>query len=157
MDFMADRLADGSRFRVLNVVDVCSRECIGIAADRSFPTKRVTAYLDAWIAQQGKPRSIQVDNGTEFTANAFDAWTYAQAVEVHFITPGKPVENAVIESFNGKLRDECLNTSWFETLDIARTELEDWRTDSNETRPHSSLGDIPPAQYVANLMEWEAP
>lgn len=93
----------------------------------------------------------------EFTANAFDAWAYAQAVSVHFITPGKPVENAIIESFNGKLRDECLNASWFETLEDARTELEDWRTDFNETRPHSSLGNVPPAQYVANLMEWAAP
>ena len=100
------------------------------------------------------PRSIQVDNGTEFTANEFDAWAYAHKIDVHFITPGRPVENAVIESFNGKLRDECLNANWFESLEDARPQLEHWRTDYNETRPHSSLGGIPPAQYVANLIEW---
>ena len=157
MDFMADRFSDGSPYRVLNVVDMCTRECIGIAADRSFPTTRVTAYLDLWIAEHGVPRSIQVDNGTEFTANEFDAWAYAHKIDVHFITPGRPVENAIIESFNGKLRDECLNANWFESLEDARPQLEHWRTDYNETRPHSSLGGIPPAQYVANLIEWASP
>lgn len=154
---MADRLSEGERYRVLNVVDVCTRQCIGIAAHRSFPTKRVTAYVDLWIEEHGKPKAIQVDNGTEFTANAFDAWAYAREVDVHFITPGRPVENAVIESFNGKLRDECLNASWFDTLEQARHELANWRTDYNETRPHSSLGGLAPAQYVANLMEWASP
>lgn len=104
----------------------------------------------------GSPRRSQVDNGTEFTANAFDAWAYECGIEVHFITPGRPIENAVIESFNGKLRDECLNTSWFETLKQARDGIESWRTDYNHVRPHSSLGDVPPAQYAANLVEWSA-
>ena len=156
MDFMSDRLGSGRLYRIFNVVDVCSRTCIGNAVDHAFPAGRVTAYLDAWIAEHGKPAAIQVDNGTEFTANAFDAWAYERGIAVHFITPGRPVENAVIESFNGKLRDECLNTTWFETLDEARNGIESWRTDYNHVRPHSSLGDVPPAQYVANLLEWAA-
>jgi putative transposase len=157
MDFMADRLATGERFRTLNVVDVSSRTCIGIAAERSFPSERVTELLDAWIGAHGKPEGIQVDNGTEFTSNRFDAWAYERGIAVHFITPGRPVENAVIESFNGNLRDECLNVSWFETLEEAQALIESWRRDYNEQRPHSSLGNVPPAQYVANLMEWAAP
>ena len=98
-----------------------------------------------------------MDNGTEFTSNHFDAWAYDRGIAVHFISPGRPVENAVIESFNGKLRDECLNANWFESLDETRTLIESWRTDYNEQRPHSALENIPPAQYVANLMEWAAP
>ena len=157
MDFMADRLANGAKFRTLNVLDVSTRECVGIAIERSFPSERVTAFLDMRIAEHGKPSGIQVDNGTEFTSNHFDAWAYERGIAVHFITPGRPVENAVIESFNGKLRDECLNTNWFETLDEARALIASWRTDYNEERPHSALGNIPPAQYVANLIEWAAP
>jgi putative transposase len=124
--------------------------------DRSFSAEKVTAYLDLWIREHGKPRAIQVDNGTEFTSNAFDAWAYERGIEIHYITPGRPVENGLIESFNGKLRDECLNASWFETLEQAKEEIESWRTDYNEQRPHSALGNVPPAQYVANLMEWAA-
>ena len=157
LDFMSDRLADGSKFRTLNGVDVTSRTCVGIAVEGSFSADLVTDYLDGWIEDHGKPAGIQVDNGTEFTSNAFDAWAYARGIQVHFITPGRPVENAVIESFNGKLRDECLNASWFESLEQARGEIESWRTDYNEQRPHSSLGDLAPAEYVANLMQWAAP
>jgi putative transposase len=157
MDFMADRLATGERFRTLNVLDITSRECVGIAAARSFPSDRVTDCLDTWIGEHGKPAGIQVDNGTEFTSNHFDAWAYGRGIAVHFITPGRPTENGVIESFNGKLRDECLNANWFDTLDDARGLIESWRTDYNEQRPHSALGNIPPAQYVANLMEWASP
>jgi putative transposase len=116
MDFMSDRLATGERFRTLNVLDITSRECVGIAAARSFPSDRVTDCLDTWIREHGKPAGIQVDNGTEFTSNHFDAWAYDRGIAVHFITPGQPTENGVIESFNGKLRDECLNANWFETL-----------------------------------------
>ena len=105
MDFMSDRLGSGRVNRPFNVVDVCSRTCVGTAVDHLFPASRVTAYLGAWIAEHGKPSAIQGDNGTEFTANAFDAWAYERGIAVHFITPGKPVENAVIESFDGKLRD----------------------------------------------------
>jgi putative transposase len=151
---MADRLGNGERFRTLNAIDGATRECVGVAVERSFPSHRVTDYLDRWIARRGKPAAIQLDNGTEFTANVFDAWAYERGIALHFITPGRPTENSFIESFNGKLRDECLNASWFDTIDQARSEIEDWRTDYNEARPHSSLGDVPPAQYVANLIEW---
>jgi putative transposase len=156
MDFMADRLATGARFRTLNVLDVSTRQCVGIGVERSFSADTVTDFLDERIDEHGKPAGIQVDNGTEFTSNQFDAWAYDRGIAVHFISPGRPVENAVIESFNGKLRDECLNVNWFESLDEARTLITSWRTDYNEQRPHSALGNIPPAQYVANLMEWAA-
>ena len=157
MDFMADCLASGERFRTLNALDVSSRICVGIATERSFPSERVTEFLDLWIEAHGKPSGIQVDNGTEFTSNHFDAWAYDRGIAVHFITPGRPVENAVIESFNGKLRDECLNANWFDTLGDAQTLIESWGTDYNEQRPHSALGNVPPAQYVANLIEWASP
>jgi putative transposase len=152
--FMADRLGTGEQFRTFNAIDSASRRCVGIAVEKTFPSEVVTTYLDRWIAEYGKPDAIQLDNGTEFTANAFDAWAYEREIALHFITPGKPTENSFIESFNGRLRDELLNASWFDTLDQARREVETWRTDYNETRPHSSLGNVPPAQYVANLIEW---
>ena len=157
MDFMADRLATGAKFRTLNVLDVLTRQCVGIGVERSFSADKVTDFLDERVQEHGKPAGIQVDNGTEFTSNHFDAWAYDRGSAVHFITPGRPVENAVIESFNGKLRDECLNANWFESLDEARALIASWRTDYNEQRPHSALGNIPPAQYVANLMEWATP
>jgi putative transposase len=154
IDFMADRLGTGEKFRAFNAIDGASRQCVGIAVEKAFPSSRVTAYLDAWIAEHGKPSAIQLDNGTEFTANVFDAWAYERGIALHFITPGRPTENGFIESFNGKLRDELLNASWFVSLEEARAAVESWRTDYNETRPHSSLGNVPPAQYVANLIEW---
>jgi len=157
MDFMADRLSNGTRFRTFNALDVSTRKCVGISVARSFSAERVTGLIDEWISEHGKPSGIQVDNGTEFTSNHFDAWAYERGISIHFITPGRPVENAIIESFNGKLRDECLNTNWFDTLEQAGTEIETWRTDYNEQRPHSALGNIPPAQYVANLIEWASP
>ncbi len=157
MDFVYDRLGAGESFRTLNVIDISSRMSIGIAVERSFASLKVTEYLDRWIVVHGRPGGIQVDNGTEFTANHFDAWAYRRTIPVHFITPGRPTENGMIESFNGKLRDECLNASWFTSLDHAREVIENWRTDYNEQRPHSSLGNVPPAEYVANLMEWATP
>jgi len=99
----------------------------------------------------GAPRTIQVDNGTEFTSNHFDAWAYLRGIDVDFIRPGKPVDNAHIESFNGRLRDECLNSKWFESLDDARKALQAWRWDYNEVRPHSSLGDMPPSAFAAQI------
>jgi putative transposase len=153
---MADRLVDGRKFRLLNAIDHYTRECVGIAVEASFPAEKVTAYLDRWLRARGKPAALVLDNGTEFTSNHFDAWAYAKGIEMNFIRPGRPVENALIESFNGKLRDECLNASWFETLEEAKEVIESWRRDYNEERPHSALGNVPPAQYVANLIEWAA-
>lgn len=154
IDFMADRLSDGAKYRVLTSIDCASRRCVGLGVERSFPSEEVTVYLDRFIERFGKPQGIQLDNGTEFTANAFDAWAHARGIALHFITPGKPTENGMIESFNGKLRAECLSASWFESLDQARSEIESWRTDYNEQRPHSSLGGRTPAVAAANLMYW---
>ncbi len=104
-----------------------------------------------WASYFGLGQTIQVDNGTEFTSNHFDAWAYLRGIDVDFIRPGKPVDNAHIESFNGRLRDECLNSKWFESLDDARKALQDWRRDYNEVRPHSSLGDMPPSAFAARI------
>jgi putative transposase len=151
-DFVSDALADGRRIRVLTVLDVCSRECLALAAAGSFPASRVTQALDGVIAKRGTPTVITLDHGTEFTGRHFDAWAYRQGIRIDFIRPGHPVENAFIESFNGRLRDECLNIHWWQDLDEARQALEDWRRDYNEMRPHSSLADLVPAAYVAVLL-----
>ena len=153
MDFMSDRLADGRAFRVLTVVDQFSRECPLLEADRSLTGKRVVECLDrlAWFA--GQPESITVDNGSEFCSRALDAWAYQHGVRLDFIRPGRPAENGFIESFNGKLRDECLNTEIFFTLEDARQKLEHWRKDYNEQRPHSALGGLPPMEHLRRIME----
>jgi putative transposase len=151
-DFVSDALADGRRIRVLTVLDVCSRECLALEAAMSFPADRVTQTLDRVIAERKTPTVITLDHGTEFTGRRFDAWAYRQGIRVDFIRPGRPVENAFIESFNGRLRDECLNTHWWHDLDEARRTLEDWRRDYNEMRPHSSLADLVPTVYVAALL-----
>jgi putative transposase len=143
MDFVADSLSDGRRIRVLTVIDSFTRECLALKVAKSLPSQSVTETLNQVIAHRGVPRTIQVDNGTEFTSNHFDAWAYFRGIHVDFIRPGKPVDNAHIESFNGRLRDECLNAKWFESLDDARKALQDWRRDYNEVRPHSSFGDMP--------------
>lgn len=140
IDFTQDRMATGERFRTLNVVDVSTRKCVGIAAERSFPWQRITALLDTWIQEHGKPDGIQVDNGTEFTSNDFVAWAYDRGFAIHFITPGRPVEDAVIERFNRKLRDQCLNADSFEQV---RALIETWSKDCDEPRTHSALGNIP--------------
>ena len=151
MDFVSDALADGRRIRVLTVIDSFTRECLALKIARSLPSRVVTEALDKVIARRGRPQTIQVDNGSEFTSNHFDAWAYANGLEVDFIRPGKPVDNAHIESFNGRLRDECLNARWFESVDDARQALQAWRRDYNQVRPHSSLGDLPPAVFAAQV------
>ena len=152
IDFVSDALADGRKFRVLTVMDVCSREALAVTAQTSFPSVKVTAILHRLIHGRRRPSVITLDNGTEFTSKHFDAWAYRNNIKLDFIRPGKPVENCFIESFNGRLRDECLNVHWFETLDEARLILEDWRRDFNETRPHSSLSDRVPKLYLQNLL-----
>ena len=147
MDFMGDTLADGRSFRVLNLVDDASRECVASEVDLSLPGGRVVRVLDRVVAERGKPQRIVVDNGPEFTGKALDQWAYDNGVELVFIRPGKPVENCFVESFNGKMRDECLNAHWFTTLAEARRVIELWRHDYNHVRPHSSLGGLSPAQF----------
>ncbi|MEM7482945.1 MAG: IS3 family transposase [Acidobacteriota bacterium] len=154
LDFMADSLHDGRRFRVLTVIDQYTRECVALHAAPSIPAAQVTKILDAAIRERETPESLTVDHGTEFTSRHFDAWAWSQGLTLDFIRPGRPVENAYIESFNGKLRDECLNQCWFIDLEDARRALKAWRHEYNESRPHASLQGRAPAQYAAQLLTW---
>ncbi len=138
---------------MLTVIDIHSRECLALEADVSLPSRRVTDVLEKVVAQRGAPIALTLDNGTEFTSNHFDAWAYTAGIQLDFISPGRPVENGYIESFNGKLRDECLSQSWFLSLSEAQEQLEGWRREYNETRPHSSLGYLAPAVYVQQLQQ----
>jgi putative transposase len=149
MDFMADTLADGRGFRTLNIVDDFTRECVAIEVDRSLPGARVVRVLERLAAMTGLPRVIVSDNGPEFAGRTLDAWAYRQGVELRFIRPGKPIENAYVESFNGKFRDECLNEHWFLSVAEAQQIIEAWRVDYNTVRPHRSLGQLTPAAYAA--------
>lgn len=148
MDFTTDTLADGRGFRTLNIVDDYTRECVAIEVDRSLPGLRVARVLDRLHATIGLPSSIVVDNGPEFAGRTLDAWAYARAVTLRFIRPGKPIENAYVESFNGKFRDECLNEHWFVSVADAKATIEAWRVDYNTVRPHSSLADRTPDQFA---------
>jgi putative transposase len=148
MDFVADTLLDGRRFRALTVVDNYSRHSQIIEPDFTLTGKKVVAALERVAKQCGYPKIITVDNGSEFTSKALDAWAYAHEVKLDVIRPGKPVENAVIESFNGRFRDECLNAQVFVSLHDARQKIEAWRIDYNERRPHGSLGNLTPQEFV---------
>jgi putative transposase len=150
MDFVAQRLADGRWIRVLTVVDQFIRECLCLHADASLSGEKVAAALDAVVAERGAPLSITVDNGTKFASRAMDLWADANGVHLDFIRPGRPVENGYIESFNGKLRDECLNVEVFFTVADARGKLAGWREDYNQHRPHSALDDRTPSEFVAS-------
>jgi putative transposase len=151
MDFVHDTLASGRKFRTLNVVDDKTREALAIEVDTSLGGSRVVRVLDRLVASLGAPQVIVCDNGPEFTGRALDEWAYRTGVKIHFIQPGKPTQNAYIESFNGKFRDECLNEHWFLDLKDARDKIEAWRVDYNEVRPHSSLGDMTPKEYLSTL------
>jgi len=148
MDFMADTLADGRGFRTLNVVDDFTRECVAIEVDRSLPGLRVVRVLDRLAETVGLPAVLVLDNGPEFSGRALDTWAYARRVHLRFIRPGKPIENAFVESFNGKFRDECLNEHWFASVTEARTLIEAWRVDYNTVRPHSALGGETPLHFA---------
>lgn len=153
LDFMADSRHDGRRFRVLTVLDQFSRECVALHASASIPAAAVTEILDQAIAERGAaPDSLRVDNGTEFTSRHFDACAWAKNLTLDFIKPGRPIENAHIESFNGRVRDECLNENWFTSLADAQRALAAWRRNYNESRPHSSLGGLAPNEFVASLL-----
>lgn len=148
MDFVSERLYDGRWFRVLTVVDQFTRECLLLLADSSLTGQKVALALSQVLAEREAPESITVDNGTEFASKAMDAWAYQYRVQLDFIRPGRPVENGYIESFNGRLRDECLNVHVFFTLADVREKLELWREDYNQIRPHSALGDYAPRQFA---------
>ena len=152
LDFVSDALSDGRRFRVLCVVDDCTREALATIVDRSLSGARMVRELDTVIGQRGKPEMIVSDNGTEMTSHAVLAWCQDTGIEWHYIAPGKPTQNAFVESFNGRLRDECLNESLFSNLAEARNIIESWRQDYNTTRPHTSLGGIAPADYARKLI-----
>jgi putative transposase len=149
MDFVHDGLADGRRIRCLNVVDDCTRESIVIEVDTSISGERVARVLDRIAGLRPLPQMIRVDHGPEFTSLALDAWAHGRGVKLAFTQPGKPTQNAYIESFNGRFRDECLNDHWFTSLHEARVLIEAWRKDYNLNRPHSSLGDITPLEFAA--------
>lgn len=140
MDFVSDAVASGRHVRILTVVDVFTRECLALETDTSMGSLRVVRVLDRIIAERGAPQRIRSDNGPEFTSRAYLAWSLDQRIELVHIRPGKPIENAYIESFNGRLREECLNASWFRNLFDARRQIEAWRRHYNTVRPHSSLG-----------------
>ena len=148
LDFVSDAFSDGRRFRILAVVDDFTRECLCLVADTSLTGLRVARELDAVIAIRGRPASCVSDNGTELTGVAILRWTQERRVEWHYIAPGKPQQNAFVESFNGRLRDELLNETLFTSLVHARDALAAWRNDYNTIRPHSAIGNQPPAIYA---------
>lgn len=151
LDFVHDQFAGGRRFRVLNVVDDVTRECLAAIPDTSISGRRVARELSALIARRGRPGMIVSDNGTEFTSTAILAWSEEQRVAWHYIAPGKPTQNGFVESFNGRMRDELLNETLFFGLDHARQKLAAWTEDYNTRRPHSSIGYQTPAAYAAHL------
>ena len=148
LDFVSDQLDCGRRFRVLAIYDVCTRQCLLAAADFSLTGLRVARELDSLILRYGRPGTVGSDNGPELTSNAILSWTQEAGVDWHYIDPGKPTQNAFIESFNGRLRDEFLNETLFTSLAHARAALEDWRRDYNTVRPHSRIGWLTPAVYA---------
>ena len=149
IDFVADRLACGRMFRALTVVDDVSKVCPAIEVDLSLSSQRVIRALERAIELHGKPAMLVMDNGPEFTSRAFDSWAYARGIRLHWIGPGKPVQKAYVESFNGRFRDECLNVHHFADLSDARALIETWREDYNELRPHSALGGKTPNEFLS--------
>jgi len=151
MDFVSDALFDGRRFRALTVVDAYTRECLAIGVEQAMKADAVVATVERLTYLRGQPPSkIRVDNGPEFISRVLDHWAYCQGVTLDFSRPGKPTDNAFAESFNGRLRDECLNTHWFLSLEDARAKIEAWRRDYNECRPHTSLGLQTPVEFASS-------
>lgn len=148
LDFVADQLVDGRRFRVLVIVDDFTRECLALVVDTSLSGQRVARELDALIALRGRPLMVVSDNGTELTSRAILQWQEDSRVEWHYIAPGKPMQNGFVESLNGRFRDECLNEHMFRNLPSARRLIEEWRTDYNAHRPHTSLGGLTPNEFA---------
>jgi putative transposase len=153
MDFMKDALSDGRKLKVLPIVDEYTKKCFRIEVDTSITGARVVRTLNEITPVEGLPEIIIIDNGPEFIGRALDEWAYRRGVKLFFITPGKPVENMYMESFNGRLRDECLNLHYFTSIDHARRIAEEWRVDYNTERPHSSLDDLTPEEFIRKLRE----
>ena len=156
MDFTRDTLASGRPFRTLNIVDDYTRECPAIEVDHSLPGLRVVRVLERLADTRGLPEAIVVDNGPEFAGRALDRWAYRRGVQLRFIDPGRPVQNAFIESFNGRFRDECLNEHWFADLQDARRTIEAHRREYNTYRPHSSLGGLTPEEFARQSSAFRA-
>jgi putative transposase len=148
MDFVSDSLFNGKRFRALTVVDNFSRECLWINVDQGLRGHDVVEVLDLLKATGGVPKTICVDNGSEFISKVMDKLAYENRVTLSFSRPGKPTDNALVESFNGSFRDECLNVNWFLSLEDAKMKVEAWRKDYNDFRPHSSLGNMTPSAFA---------
>ena len=148
LDFLSDAFTDGRRFRILSVVDDFTRECLALVADTSLGGQRVVRELEAVIIHRGRPAMCVSDNGTELTGVAILRWTQETPIAWHYIAPRKPQQNTFVESFNGRLRDELLNETLFTSLAQARAVLADWKHDYNTVRPHSALGNLPPAEYA---------
>lgn len=153
LDFMADATACGARLRTLNVVDDFTRECLAIEVDTSLGGSRVARVLERLVAERGRPAELLMDNGPEFTGRVLDAWAYGRQVALRWIEPGKPSQNAWVESFNGRMRDECLNQHWFANIPHARRVIEDWRKEYNDARPHSALGYLTPSEFARQWRE----
>ncbi len=151
LDFMHDTLASGRRLRVLMVIDDFTRECLAVQVERGFSSRRVIAALEAIAFERGLPKTLRFDNGAELTSHAMLRWGAERRIDLHFIDPGKPTQNAHVESFNGKARDEFLNLHSFLTLDQAREAAAAWLIDFNEVRPHSSIANLTPAEFAKNL------
>lgn len=149
LDFLHDAVECGRAIRVLSVVDAYTRECLALEVDTSFASRRVTRVLDAIVAERGQPQAIRCDNGPELTSRHFLAWCVERQIELVHIQPGKPTQNAHVESFHGRLREECLAVSWFQNLFDARGKIAAWRKEYNEERPHSSLGYRTPKEFAA--------
>lgn len=156
LDFVHDAVECGRKIRVLSVVDAYTRECLALEVDTSFASRRVTRVLDAIVAERGQPQAIRCDNGSELTSRHFLAWCVERQIELIHIQPGKPTQNPHVESFHGRLREECLAVSWFQNLFDARRKISAWRIEYNEERPHSSLGYRTPKEFATLLKAAEA-
>lgn len=151
MDFIVDGLATGRMVRILSVVDAYTRECLALEADTSLGSGRVTRVLERLIEERGQPQSVRSDNGPEFTSRRMLGWAEERKIALVHIQPGRPMQNGHVESFHGRLRDECLNVSWFRTLNDVRRTVDAWRQEYNSERPHSSLGYKTPREFAASL------
>lgn len=151
MDFVADQLADGRRFRTLTVVDLYTRECLAIEVGKNLRAENVVQVMNQLKYSRGLPQRIYCDNGSEFVSGQTDLWAYSNQVQIDFSRRGKPTDNAVIESFNGRFREECLNAHWFESLTDAQEKIDAWRWDYNENRPHRSLKGLTPSEFAVRV------